>query len=198
MGRLTVKDFITYNNPCFSCDSSVKLTIDVDDYYQQNIITDPIYTGSISPVITNDSLKVDLKITYQSKLTLNIFHKTNKIQTSSLKGLTEYFQEYRLYLRSHCTRCNTQIISNYLDFNLAKGFVNPVSLTSETLCVKDSKNHYRINSYYASNESVLYTSNLGHPSFREPTVIKLPLLPLSKFRDKEHFLDKIKTLVMFS
>ena len=118
MKRFTVKDFIAYNNPCFSCDNAINFRIGFLD------LENPQASVSyLRPVVLSTHTEIDLKIKYANSeaLKLYIFHKTNKILTNSNQGLTEYLSRHKLFLSSTCDRCYTQIESQFLEFNIDKG-----------------------------------------------------------------------------
>src|SRR5258705_409454 len=106
MKKFTVKDFITYNNPCFSCSNKVSIKIGVVGTASHN---DIIY---LSPTVSVESTNIVLKITYTSSLKLKIFNKSNKAQTTSVQDLTKYLQEHGLFLRNYMSyfRSSTWII----------------------------------------------------------------------------------------
>jgi hypothetical protein len=193
MKKFTVKDFITYNGPCFSCGSRVNVKIgvikvDVADF---NI-------ALLNPVITTNSIDIDLKINYNSSLKLSIFSKTNKFSTSSMKGLTEYLNGHKLFLRSNCDHCYTKVESQYLEFNLLKGFIKPVGVSNELLVVNDGANLYQVHTSYIEEKSLVIIDRINKTTPITPVRMDLPLLPLYKFKDKDHFIAKIKTYLVFS
>lgn len=88
MKQFTVKDFITYSGPCFSCQSKINFKIGSKTQPQTTISWQPdVY---LTPVVTNDFIEVDLKINYNDGLSLKIFTKTNKFTTSSMKNLIKH------------------------------------------------------------------------------------------------------------
>src|SRR5271167_3698355 len=110
MRKFTVKDFIGYNNPCFSCDNQINfkigfLDLDVESSSKTSysiphagpyIPSCPI--SYLRPTVTPQFTEIDLMITYSDALKLYIFHKTNKILTSSQRGLTKYLESHKLFL----------------------------------------------------------------------------------------------------
>jgi hypothetical protein len=192
MKRFTVKDFIDYNGPCFSCDSPINFKIGFLDLEAR---TDASY---LRPTVTNNYTEIDLRITYENSLKLYIFHKTNKILTNSNQGLTKYLSSRKLFLSSSCERCLTQIDSQYLDFNVDKGFVAATGIATERLMVMDDHNLYRINSFFMADKSSLTVDKIDKTTPLSPLRLELPLLPKYRFKDKKHFLRKIKTYVTFS
>lgn len=192
MKKFTVKDFITYNNPCFSCGNKISFRIGskVTDG-----IADIIY---LRPNVTLDRTEVDLKISYTQTLQLWTFHKSNKILSSDIEGLTNYLTDHKLVLNSRCDHCYTTIESFPLEFNLPKGFIKPVSINKEMLIVSDDMNMYQIHSYFPEEKSFVAIDRINKTTPVSPMRLELPLLPLYKFKDKEHFINKIKTYLIFS
>ena len=193
MRKFTVKDFIAYNNPCFSCGNQINFRIGFLDLVTK---TDVSY---LRPVVGPQYTEVDLIIKYanQDALKLYIFHKTNKILTNSQQGLTKYLSSRKLFLASSCSRCYTKIESQHLDFNLDKGFVAAVGISTERIMVNDGNSLYQIDSFFASQKSSLVVSKLDSARM-SPLQLDLPLLPKYRFKNKEHFLQKMKTYITFS
>lgn len=192
MKKFTVKDFIDYNGPCFSCNSPVNIKIGFLDLETK---ADMSY---LRPVITSNYTEIDLKITYENSLKLYIFHQTNKILTNSNQGLTKYLSSRKLFLSSSCDKCLTQIESQYLDFNVNKGFVAAVGISTERLMVMDKHNLYQISSHFMAEKSMLTVDRIDKTTPLSPLQIELPLLPKYRFKNRDHFLQKIKTYVTFS
>lgn len=192
MKKFTVADFIAYNNPCFSCDNQINFKIGFLDLESR---ADVSY---LRPTVTPNYTEIDLVITYSDALKLYIFHKTNKILTNNQQGLTRYLSGHKLFLHSACDKCYTQVESQYLDFNLNKGFVNAVGISTERLIVMDNRNIYQINSFFMADKSHLTVDRIDKTQPLSPTTMDLPLLPKYRFRDKKHFLEKMKTYILFS
>ncbi len=192
MRKFTVKDFIDYNGPCFSCDSPINFKIGFLD------LETKADTSYLRPVVTSNYTEIDLRITYENSLKLYIFHKTNKILTNSNQGLTKYLSSRKLFLSSSCDKCLTQIDSQWLDFNVDKGYVAATGIATERLMVMDKSNLYQINSFFMADKSVLTVDRIDKTHPLSPLQLELPLLPKYRFKDRNHFLQKIKTYVTFS
>lgn len=192
MKKFTVKDFIAYNNPCFSCNNQINFDIGFLDLENQTQVS------FLRPTVLPNYTEIELVITYSDSLKLFIFHKTNKILTNSAQGLTKYLSEHKLFLSSTCNRCYTKVESQYLDFNLEKNFVAAVGLSTERLMVSDDRNMYRINSFFSDNKSYLIVDKLDKVKPLSPLSLDLPLLPKYRFKDKKHFIDKMRTYITFS
>ena len=192
MRKFTVKDFIAYNNPCFSCDNQINFKIGFLDLETKADIS------YLRPTVTPQYTEIDLVITYSDALKLYIFHKTNKILTNSQQGLTRYLSSHKLFLHSTCDCCYTEIESQFLDFNLDKGFVGAVGISSERLMVSDKENLYQINSFFMADKSNLVVDKLDRTRPLTPLSLELPLLPKYRFKNKKHFIEKMRTYLLFS
>jgi hypothetical protein len=192
MKKFTVKDFIAYNNPCFSCNRPINFRIGFVDLETK---TDTSY---LRPTVTPNYTEIDLRITYDDSLKLFIFHKTNKILTNSNQGLTKYLGSRKLFLSSACDKCLTRIDSHYLDFNIDKGYLEATGIATEMLIVEDKTNRYHINSFFMADKSILTVDRIDKATPLSPFQIELPLLPKWRFKNKDHFLQKMKTYITFS
>lgn len=206
MRKFTVKDFITYNNPCFGCGK--KITFKIAWYNTDEM--GPVASSYLRPIVLANYTEVDLKITYIDAVKLYIFHKDNKILSNNQSGLTKYLSNHKLSLSATCT-CYSEIESDILDFHLTTEhqYVAAVEIRSERLVVTDKNSTYRLYSSFPDNKSTLmvYKSNTDEPSSSlpntkpstsQPTTIEMPLIPKYKFRNKEHFIEKMKTYILFS
>lgn len=193
MKKFTVKDFITYNGPCFSCQSKIVFQVGVFNTKSKQSATSVF----LSPTVTNDFINIDLRINYRDSLNLRIFTKTNKFTTSSMKSLTKYLDEHGLFLRSKCDNCHTNVDSEALEFNLLKEFVVPVAIGDERLVVNHNRYLYELYSNFGSSCSILIISTTVSPPIT-PIRMELPLLPMYKLKNKERFIEKVKTYLVFS
>jgi len=193
MKKFTVKDFITYNGPCFSCQSKIVFQVGVFNTKSKQSTTSVF----LSPTVTNEFINIDLRINYRDSLNLRIFTKTNKFTTSSMKSLTKYLDEHGLFLRSKCDNCHTNVDSEALEFNLLKEFIAPVAIGDERLVVNHNKYLYELYSNFGSSCSILIISTTVSPPIT-PIRMELPLLPMYKLKNKERFIEKVKTYLIFS
>jgi hypothetical protein len=193
MRKFTVKDFIAYNNPCFSCGNPINFRIGYT-------LIGSGEAGYLRPAIMPNHTEVDLIIKYSDMeaLRLCIYHKTNKILTNSIQGLTNYLSSRKLYLTSTCDKCYTKIESQFLEFNLERRYINAVGLSSERLMVRDSENLYQITSSFIDETSLLVVDKIDKVKPLSPFQLKLPLLPKYRLKDKDNFIRKIKTYMTFS
>lgn len=193
MKQFTVKDFIGYNNPCFSCGEHISFRIVAD-----TMDIDVVGTTNLRPTVNSEYTVVDLKLTYENTLQLWIFHQSNKIITSDSKALTKYLSDHKLRLKSRCDKCFTNIESNNLEFNLEKSFIKPVELSLEQLMLDDGSNRYQITSYFYHKQSTIAIDRIDRATPITPVHLTVPILPLYLFKDKEHVINKMKTYLIFS
>jgi hypothetical protein len=191
MKQFTVKDFIAYNNPCFSCQRAISFRICV-------AIKPDGTAVSLRPTVSLDQTEIDLKTTYLDTLKLWIFHTTNKIISSNFSELTEYLNNNTIFLMSTCDNCGTGIQSEVLTFNLDKGYIKPVTINSEGLIIYDDKSLYEIFSDFENKKTSVLINVLDKTHPISPVRFELPLLPLYKFKTRERILEKLKTYLTFS
>jgi hypothetical protein len=201
MKTFTVKDFIAYNNPCFSCGQNIIFEIGVVNMTTGFPKSELIVLSSgkltiLKPLVTPERIELSLKTTYHNTLQLWVFHKSNKILTSDFSGLTDYLADHKLFLRSRCGSCSTSIDSQYLEFNLSKNFIRTTGLSNETLIFFDNTHMYRIRSSFLDGKSQITITNSDHSSV--PFNMEAPLLPLYKFDGKDEILKKLKLYLTFS
>jgi hypothetical protein len=201
MKKLTITDFIKYNDPCFICGNKTMIYV-YNDYPPNNVLirkTDfrqPLQWRTL-PEITPYYIKICLKQCYDDKNTImfSISHKTHEIKTNNLKDLTKYLEEHKLYLESICNNCGTEIQSEMLEIDLSKSWImKAISIRAEHLFFDDSKNKYVIYSYVSINSSCLDIV----PKNKElsPTQLQLPLMLKYHFKDKKHLLNRINNILL--
>lgn len=191
MEKFTVKDFIAYNNPCFGCSKPVNFKIGV---YDMESKADVYY---IRPIVNEHCTEIDLKITYSDAVKLYIYHKTNKLLTNNKSGLEKYLGTHQLFLASECMKCASKSESHLLDFDLKKNIVKAATILSERIVVTDKETVYIIDSSFSAKSSKMHVYKKKTASSNDIN-LTLPLLPKSKFKNREHFLEKLKLYVLFS
>jgi hypothetical protein len=191
MEKFTVKDFITYYNPCFGCRKPVNFKIGI---YDTESKADVYY---IRPVVTLHCTEIDLKITYADSIRLYIFHKTNKILTNNSAGLEKYLKVHQLFLATECNICAGKSETHLLEFDLKKNHVLPATIMSERLVVTDKETVYMVDSSFGAKTSKMHIYKKKTASSNDIN-LTLPLLPKSKFKDRKQFLEKMKLYVLFS
>lgn len=192
MEKFTLKDFIAYNNPCFNCKEKIGLSIVTNTITDHKIISH----APLRPLVTVDGTLVDLEITYSKTLQLFIEHKSNKITTSDSAKFASYLQNHKLFLNSACYNCNTNVESFFLEFDLKRGYLKPTSISFEHLVMTDSNNIYNVDSQvFGNTTNIKVISKFGT---HDVVTVKTPLLLLGKFKNKEKWLSKLKTYLLFS
>ena len=191
MKKFTVKDFIDYNGPCFSCSRPINFQIGFMDLESRR---DMSY---LRPVVTNERTEIDLKISYSNSLKLHIAHKTNRFQCNDMAAFANYLMNHKLFLNSTCDHCMTTIESQFLEFN-PKGFVEAVGLAREHLLIQEDSKIHIISSSFLDEKSILQVTSTDRVKPLSPFYMELPLLPLSKLKTRERMLEKINTYLIFS
>lgn len=185
--KFTVKDFILYNGPCFSCGNKINVTLTC-----LNNILSGSFTRVNSQKLEKGVLEASLRIKYSHNLTLKIFTYNNKFIVSDQNGLNKYLNEYKLFLRSECKKCRGVIISNALEFD-PRGFIKPISLNRELFDVNDKNTDYLITTEYDINQT-----HINIFTDHKAMELVIPCLPLYKFKTKEKLINKLKTYILFS
>jgi hypothetical protein len=187
---LTVKDFIGYNNPCFFCKTPIDLKIRSTNASNDRSI-------SIKPDLSSEILDLALKVTYVGTLNLKINHTHNRFNSNNFKDLTAYLKDYKLSMSLRCNKCGTTIKSKNLQFDLVNQIIKPLEISSEVLNVIGKGTFYSLVSNFQKNISILSATPMQLGKNNYTTILDLPLQPLSKFDSPEHFIKKMKTLLLF-
>jgi hypothetical protein len=187
MKTYTVKDFIKLNSPCYGCGNKVSIHVGA---HMDNTI--PI---NLNMSITSIKYVIPLSITYNNNLSLTIDPKTNRYLVTSNSDFIKYIKDHNIYLTVDCDKCYTFMASRYLEFDLAGGYIRPVSIRSQSIILFDKNNKYMINSYFLAGETTITVFSLKNGTASD---LKLPLLPHYRFKNKENFIEKIKTYILFS
>jgi hypothetical protein len=189
MKSYTIKDFFKLNSPCYGCGGKVNI--------RAGVHSDNLASVMLNVSIAPAGYTIPLSITYHNNLKLIIEPKTNRYLVSNAINFIKYIKDHRIYLMVSCPDCQTIMVSHYLDFSLVGGYVKPVGLSSEYLVLKDKNNRYVISSEFL-NDSTSITIFAITDIPISVSDLKLPLLPHYRFKDKEHFMAKIKTYLLFS
>lgn len=194
MKKFTVKDFILYNSPCLNCDKPISLKLGHVERNNFSPVTNTFTTlNKINPI--DNSLQINLKSTYFSVMqTLTIDYKTNKF-SCNLNYLKDYLQRYNMFLDSKCDICLTTISSDFLNFNFERYYLEPLTLSKETIIINENNKIYTIFSSFIEEKSLISISNI---STRSQMTKVIPILPRHKFKNKQHCLSKLKTYELFS
>jgi hypothetical protein len=193
MTKFTVKDFISYNSQCISCNSLTLFEVMSHPNncaaYKLNTINSPNY------------LEINAHVKYNSSesLQLLIFHKTNQILSSNIDALIIYLRNYKLFFSKRCATCGTVTHSNDLIFHANINIIEPLSMFTETVILQTSDIQYILHSNFSNNETKLLVYHKKHDSLdASPLDLDLPLLPISSFKTRERLLEKLQLYVLFS
>jgi hypothetical protein len=198
MNKMTVKDFIIYNSPCFSCGNTISLKLVVKRKGDRNKLSP---SESIGFVINKDVVEIKLTVSYSFQLKLNIQYKTNKFITNNTEKFQDYMDKHDCHLLSSCNKCGTYIRSNVLMFDMDHNFINPIEIDEEYLKVRvDTNVDYMLHSFFEEKKSyfqaIVRPSNLKE--LPKTFITELPLIPLSKVKARHKFINKLKTYLIFS
>lgn len=194
MKKFTVKDFLAYNNPCFSCREPVNF------YFVSSKKGPPANAPSayISPIVSNKSVAVDLKKTYNHLLTVTIYHTSNKFLANNFHELESFIYDNHVSLVLNCPKCQTTIASEDLKFDLKNGFVKPTEIAYENLSVRDGNKNITIVTYLKLNKcgSTIIVQDIKNQG--NPFTLDTPPLPFYKFKNKEKLIEKVNVYMLFS
>ena len=189
----TIKDFVSYNNPCFNCQRSVSI-----DLNYRNSFSIPVH--SRSGTSTPNEISFELKMSYTEFIYLEVNYLTQKFHTNKADFLKNYLTntEKSLSLRSYCHYCCTEVSTHPLKFNFNKGIIELITLKSERLLINDSATLYQIETDFDTNKSILFADRIDRTSPLSPTKIELSILPLYSFKSKQTLVDKLRKILLFS
>jgi hypothetical protein len=199
MKKLTVKDFILYNSPCFNCNDSIKFqlvsfTNDIKDIYAPYAY---LMGATYFPEVCGTELETLISIGESTLLKIKIDCKTNKFVTNGAL-LTKYLADHILVLSSVCYKCRTEIRSSPLKFNINYGFLHPVEIVQEQINLADDNTSYSLHSNSLTNQTEIVVRKLNSTKPNPPTTINIPYIPLSKFKTRKKLLQKLKLYIVFS
>jgi hypothetical protein len=195
MKKFTVKDFLAYNNPCFSCKGHV-------NFYFACLKkgTNPSNGPSsyISPIVSNKFVGVDLKKTYNHLLNVNIYHTSNKFIVNNFHEFESFYYDNHISMVLTCPKCQTTMSSENLQFDLKNGYVKPTEVKYECLSVRNNNKSITIITYLknANPSSVITVEDIKNPG--NPFILETPPLPFYKFKNKEKLIEKVSTYMLFS
>lgn len=190
MKTFTLKDFIHYNNPCFSCGNKISFI--------------PLIGSSTSAIaarnfnIRDRYIEIELSMSYKKRLSIFIYPISNKVVVTNPILFQEYLKEHYIIFKSYCNKCFSTIHSEIVNFDLKNpqnSFILPFGISSETLQFFDNDTNYSLYSRYGDNKS--------HVRFHKTTnsskiiSFELNLIPLSKFKTKEAIITKINKYAIF-
>lgn len=182
MRLFTVKDFIAYNNPCFSCGEKIIFTFIVEK-------------NKFNPVIDGKVCSIQLITSYSSSLSLNVDLKTNKFSCSDDKIARKYFSKNRVFLHSECSNCKTMMLTQKLTFNFDKQIICPLKIIQENLIVIDRDLIYSI---YTIGGSLLTVINRKTGESILDVDVPSQKITLGKIKTRKKMLEKMKKYIIFS
>lgn len=189
MKQFTIKDFIKYNNPCAFCGEQKILKI-ISHNVNAIKFNDHTY---LNLIVFNKMLEINLVISYFSSLKLRIIQKNNKFSCSNYDKLINYLMEHKVYLLNECPKCKIKVYSHDLEFQMEKKIIKPISIKKESIHIMNGDSFLKLESLFDEKiSSLIITKNL------KITALKFPIIPLNEFKNKNHFLSKIKTIITFS
>jgi len=191
MKQLTVKDFINYNGPCFSCGKLPELYIQVTANQPVNFDRD------IRPSLDKKCMEIVLSYKYDKNLLMWIEYETNKVSFSNFSEIAQFLSDFKIKIKKKCNECQNCLCSSYLEWNLPKQYLKPITLDWERIVLKDETYIYYIYNSYTHNKSSLQSDRLDN-NIRNTFKVETPLISLRKFSNKERLINKIKTYMLFS
>lgn len=182
--KLTIKEFINYNNPCCICEENTTLNINCKSSNNFFIIKSYLY---------NYAIGADLLISYHNSLNILISFKDNTYHVNNTEEFFKYLKNKQLYLTLSCLSCASYIRTEYLEFG--NKYVKPLSIYSEYFNIATDR--YRVHIYTNDpNEDKSLIKIIGYDgNINEFTI---PKFTKFKFKNKELLLRKIKTILNIS
>lgn len=177
MKQFTINDFIDYCNPCRICSKNVSMQIVIGNVIHSNF------------TVNGTKVKFTTKITYKKEDSqyIEFDAKTNRYNANfDLKS-----EKIRIHLT--CGKCS-YIISDFLEFDDAH--VKPLTIFEEDFVLDVGSNHIQMITVISKNETVIYSC--AKDQVNSVTSITIPLLPLSKWKNKEKLTNLIITYLTFS
>jgi len=188
--KLTLKDFILYNSPCFSCGNNTQLEFFLIDRGGPTPLNVALKTN-----ILGSHIEVIVKVTYKSSLSITIDPKHNSWVSNNATMLHQLLSQYGLYVTSDCKICGTYICSNAFTILWSKKLILPLDIEKEFVIIKTDKGTYYLSTYEKDITLLEFTKNkLNSPIFE----LKIPKLLICDLKDKDALIKKINTYMLFS
>lgn len=194
MRKLTLKDFLTFYTPCLSCKNKINLTW----IARKSSLAMTPNVGEFSPTLDGKSLTIDLKTTYYNRFSLMIDIITHTFISSDSSEFAKYAAETECYVQAKCFKCNSQVMTTDLKFDVNKRILKPVSIKGEIWHITDEENIYNIYTNTDKEESEIIVDKINAVTPLSPWRRTIEALPINKFSSREDFLDRIKTYMVFS
>jgi hypothetical protein len=190
MQQLTLKDFIL-NTKCLNCNISSSIIVIITN--KESLVSTEIKT-----IFNKNFLEANFKISYKNSLNIKIYYKNNKFETNNFLDLTEFFKKFTVSLFARCNHCSTRSYTEDLLFNLNKNYLSPFKIKKESIDIFKDDTLYVLVSNYKDNSSRLLIDKLSKFSKHNVLKLSLPLIKRSSFKSKEHFIEKINKIILFS
>lgn len=187
MKLFTLKDFILYNTPCFSCGSKISVHLDV-------LNNKTGIFSQIKPIVDGKFITFKLIIGYSNNLYIILDTVSNTFGSNNFKHLSSYLQDKSLWINTCCRKCTTNTQSNCLNININKKFIKPLTIKSEQVHIKTKQDSYIVNSDLDNDTGVIFVIR----DKNQVLELKVRALPMYKFKNKEALLLKIKNYILFS
>lgn len=209
--KFFVKDFIQYASPCFACNGTPRLRV---SFRQKGDLPGSIsYQGTITPVVTDNHIEIDMSVKYGSHVKVWILPKTNKYVTNDDAGFSQQIAKRTLHLFTECS-CGTIFESNDLDFQTFNKVIGATTIRHEYITFQEKSTRYILDSDFIQGKTKATvakinqsqttiqtkTGSMGQVLLPIPSQLEfnLPLLPKYKVRNKQYLIDKLKIYTIFS
>lgn len=154
--------------------------------------------GEFSPTLDGKSLTIDLKTTYYNRFSLMIDIITHTFISSDSSEFAKYAAETECYVQAKCFKCNSQVMTTDLKFDVNKRILKPVSIKGEIWHITDEENIYNIYTNTDKEESEIIVDKINAVTPLSPWRRTIEALPINRFSSREDFLDRIRTYMVFS
>lgn len=198
MRKLTLKDFLSFYTPCLGCGRKNTITWIVNYKEPMTVSPSSINLGEFSPNLNGKMLEIDLKVTYFNKFSLMIDIVSHKFITSDFQQFIKYTSDTNCYFQLKCVVCNSQVMSNNLEFDINKRLLKPLTIKGEIWHMTDDENFYSIFTNMDKEETEIIVDRVNATKPLTPWRRIVETLPINRFSNKEEFLDRIKTYMVFS
>jgi hypothetical protein len=191
MRQLTLKDILSFYTPCLNCGNQINLSWCVN----KGSIN---FSSTFSPTLDGKMLIIDLKTTYYNKFSLMIDIASHSFISSNSAELVTYVADTECYLNLRCFKCNSELNTSQLIFDLSRRTIKPLTIKNEMWYLKDDEYLYSIYTDIYENTSNVFVHKNKELSYTPVWQKRLDALPINKFENKEKFLEKLQTFITFS
>ncbi len=198
MRKLTLKDFLTFYTPCISCGAKASLVWIVNRKDVNGLMSMGLITGEFPTNLNGKLLEINLKLTYFNKFSLMIDITSHAFISTDSAQFTQYIGESDCYIQLKCLKCNSQVLTNYLQFDLNRRILKPITIKGEQWHIMDDEHIYNIYTNMERDESEIIVDKINAPTPLSPWRKVLESMPINRFNSKDDFLERIKTYMVFS